>query len=62
MRIVRVVDVSEDHREVQVEVLKDGHAATEPIPVAVDALDRQAEKGWCSRLKPVDSHEEFARR
>jgi hypothetical protein len=57
-RVVRVVDVSEDHREVQVEVLKDGHAATEPVPVAVDALNRQAEKGWCSRLKPVDSHEE----
>src|SRR5262245_50841845 len=57
-RIVRVVDVSEDHRQVQVEVLENGQAATEPIPVAVDALDRQAEKGWCNRLKPLDSHEE----
>jgi hypothetical protein len=56
-RIVRVVDVSQDHKQIQVRVLKDGHAATGPIPVAVDALDRQAEKGWCNRLKPVDSQE-----
>jgi hypothetical protein len=57
-RIVRVVDVSEDHRQIQVQVLKNGHAATEPIPVAVDVLDRQAEIGWCNRLKPVDSQQE----
>jgi hypothetical protein len=57
-RIVRVVDVSEDHRQVQVQVLEDGHVATAPIPVAVDALDRQAEIGWCNRLKPVAAHEE----
>jgi hypothetical protein len=53
-RIVRVVDVSQDHTLVQVRVLKDGHAATGPIPVAIEALDRQAEKGWCNRLTPVE--------
>src|SRR5262245_20802699 len=57
-RVVQVVDVSEDHKQVQVQVLEAGHVATKPIPVPVEALDRQAEVGWCNRLKSVEAHDD----
>src|SRR6478609_6713444 len=58
-RVVQVVDVSEDHKQVQVQVLEHGHATTKPIPVAVEALNRQAEIGWCNRLKSVAAHDDM---
>lgn len=52
-RVIRIVEVSEDGAQVQVEVLEEGQPPKRPIPVAVGSLVRQAEKGWCSFLKKV---------
>ena len=52
-RIIRVIGVSPDGAQVQVEVLEDGEPSKQPIQLAVESLARQAAKGWCSLLLPV---------
>jgi hypothetical protein len=53
-RVIRVIGISEVGDQVQVEILKDGQPAKQPIQLAVDSLARQAAKGWCSVLVAVE--------
>jgi hypothetical protein len=56
-RIVRVVAKSPDSALVQVEILQAGKPVMQPIELTVDSLARQAAKGWCSLLLPVEETE-----
>jgi hypothetical protein len=47
------VAVSADGKLVQVEKLKDG-MPSKPVELSVDSLARQAAKGWCSLLMPIE--------
>lgn len=51
-RVIRVVRKSSDSAQVSVEILKEGRAPSQPIQISVEALARQASKGWCQRLIP----------
>jgi hypothetical protein len=53
-RIIRVIDKSADGGVIQVETIDNGQASKQPISLAIESLARQAAKGWCSRLMPVD--------
>jgi hypothetical protein len=53
-RVIRVIGKSPDGQFVQVDVFKDGQPQQAPIQLAVESLARQAEKGWCQRLVPVE--------
>jgi hypothetical protein len=59
-RIVRVIGKSPDGAAVQVEALENGVPSKRPMQLAVDALSRQAAKGWCSMLVPVTENVEAA--
>jgi hypothetical protein len=52
-RVIRIVAVSADDKLVQVEKLKDG-MPSKPVELSVDSLARQAAKGWCSLLMPIE--------
>jgi len=52
-RIIRVVEVSADGNQISVELVDEGTSAKKPLRLAVDALARQADTGWCSLLLPV---------
>lgn len=53
-RIIRVTSKSPDGAMVQVEVLEDGEPSKRPFELAVDSLARQAAKGYCRVLVPLD--------
>jgi hypothetical protein len=59
-RIIRVIAISSDDGQIQVEILQDGTASKQPIQLAIDSLARQAAKGWCSLLVPVAENVEAA--
>lgn len=59
-RIIRVIAMSPDGGQVQVEVLDEGKPSKQPIQLAVDSLTRQAAKGWCSFLVPVTEKAEVS--
>ena len=52
-RIIRIIGKSQDGALVQVETLEDGKSSNQPIQIPVDALARQAAKGWCNLLVPI---------
>jgi hypothetical protein len=53
-RIIVVTEVNADETSVTVDTLDDGKRASHSIQISIDSLARQATKGWCSRLNPVD--------
>jgi hypothetical protein len=57
-RIIRIAAVSPDGDVVQVDTLKHGKPSKKPIQLAVDSLSRQAAKGWCSLLLPIDKNDD----
>jgi hypothetical protein len=59
-RIICVIAMSADRALVQVNLLEQGAATKQPLQLAVDSLARQAAKGWCSLLVPVDEEAEAA--
>ena len=59
-RIIRIIGVSPDGAQIQVEVLENGEPSKQPIQLAVESLARQAAKGWCSLLLPVTEQEEVS--
>jgi hypothetical protein len=52
-RIIRVTAMSSDGAIVDVETVETGKPS-KAAQLSVDSLERQAEKGWCSLLVPVD--------
>lgn len=52
-RVIRVMSISSDSAQVQVEILEEGRSPKPPVQLTVDSLARQAAKGWCSLLVPV---------
>jgi hypothetical protein len=56
-RVIRVTSMSPDGLLVQVETLQDGQPSKRPIELAADSLARQAAKGLCSVLIPIDGEE-----
>jgi len=61
-RIIRIVNKSPDGSTLQVEVLKQGRTSKLPVEVAKESLTRQAAKGWCSSLRPIDNEQIAAAR
>jgi hypothetical protein len=57
-RIIKIIGKSPDGALVQVETLEEGKPSNQPIQLTVDSLARQATKGWCNLLIPVDKDEE----
>ena len=55
-RVIRVVRVNPNDT-VQVVVLRDGASSNQPIELTVESLAKQAAKGWCSLLVPVNEDE-----
>jgi hypothetical protein len=53
-RIIVVIEVNADETSVVVDTIDDGKRSSHSIQISVDMLARQATKGWCSTLKPVD--------
>jgi hypothetical protein len=53
-RIIRVIAIDSDGGQIQVEILEDGNPSKAPIQLAVNSLDKQAAKGYCSLLVPID--------
>jgi hypothetical protein len=59
-RVIRVIAVSSDGAQVQVEKLDDGIASKQPVQLTIDSLARQAAKGWCSLLVPIADDEKIS--
>jgi hypothetical protein len=57
-RVIRIADVDSERNCVRVETFNDGKPSNQFAEVAIDALDRQAAKGWCSSLVPVGENEQ----
>jgi hypothetical protein len=55
-RIIQVIGTSADDLLIDVVVLKDGKPSKQTIQLTVDSLARQAAKGWCSLLLPLDEN------
>ena len=56
-RVIRVTSVSPDGARVEIETLTDGTPSNRPVELKVDSLARQAAKGWCSLLLPLNEKE-----
>jgi hypothetical protein len=53
-RIVVFTEVSEDGASVLINMIDDGKRSSRIVQIPVDLLARQAAKGWCNTLTPVD--------
>lgn len=53
-RVIRVIKVSEDGTQVEVEPMEGGHSSRKSVKLSVESLVRQAEQGWCKLLVPVE--------
>jgi hypothetical protein len=59
-RIIRVIAISSDGAQAQVEILEEGIPSKRPIDLTVGSLAKQAAKSWCSLLVPVAEDEKIS--
>ncbi|HVT28646.1 MAG TPA: hypothetical protein VHE81_11585 [Lacipirellulaceae bacterium] len=60
-RIIQVVEIDKSRTNLSVVAIEDGEPSKQAIQITVDSLARQAAKGWCSVLVPVDENTGVAR-
>jgi hypothetical protein len=58
-RIIRVIAVSPNGEQVQVQILEANKRTKPPIQITAESLTRQAKKGWCNLLLPFADKEQF---
>jgi hypothetical protein len=56
-RIIEVAETSPDGAAVHVVTVDGGRRSKQPVRLTVESLERQAAKGWCSLLVPVEIDE-----